>query len=41
LGRYLAKRLLYLIPVMLGVSIVTFRLMNLAPGDPADLCNLC
>jgi len=37
LGRYLAKRLLYLLPVMLGVSIVTFGLINLAPGDPAEL----
>ncbi|NPV28093.1 MAG: ABC transporter permease [Firmicutes bacterium] len=37
MGRYLAKRLLYLIPVMLGVSIVTFGLINLAPGDPAEL----
>ncbi|WP_211230027.1 ABC transporter permease [Desulfovirgula thermocuniculi] len=37
MGRYLLKRLLYLIPVMLGVSIVTFGLINLAPGDPAEL----
>ncbi len=37
MGRYLAKRLLYLLPVMLGVSIVTFGLINLAPGDPAEL----
>jgi len=35
--RYLAKRLLYLIPTMLGVSVITFGLINLAPGDPADL----
>lgn len=37
MGRYLAKRLLYLLPAMLGVSIVTFGLINLAPGDPAEL----
>jgi len=35
--RYLIKRLLYLLPVMLGVSIVTFGLINLAPGDPAEI----
>ena len=35
--RYLAKRLLYLIPTMFGVSVITFGLINLAPGDPADL----
>jgi hypothetical protein len=32
---YILKRLLYLIPVMIGVSIITFALINLAPGDPA------
>ena len=26
-----------MIPVMLGVSIITFALINLAPGDPAEL----
>ena len=34
---YILKRLFYLIPVMLGVSIITFALINLAPGDPAEL----
>jgi nickel ABC transporter permease subunit NikB len=34
---YILKRLLYLIPVMIGVSIITFALINLAPGDPAEL----
>lgn len=32
---YLIKRLLQLIPVLLGVSLVTFTLIHLAPGDPA------
>lgn len=32
---YLFKRLLHLIPVFLGVSVVTFTLIHLAPGDPA------
>jgi peptide/nickel transport system permease protein len=34
---FIIKRLLYLIPVMIGVSIITFALINLAPGDPAEL----
>lgn len=34
---YLFRRILYLFPVMLGVSIITFGLINLAPGDPAEI----
>ncbi len=33
--RYILKRVLMLIPVLLGVSIITFVLVRLAPGDPA------
>ena len=32
---YVTKRLLLLIPVLLGVSILSFSLIQLAPGDPA------
>jgi peptide/nickel transport system permease protein len=32
---YITKRLLMLIPVLLGVSILSFSLIHLAPGDPA------
>jgi peptide/nickel transport system permease protein len=32
---YITKRLLLLIPVLLGVSILSFSLIQLAPGDPA------
>ncbi len=32
---YIIKRLLMLIPVLLGVSILSFSLIHLAPGDPA------
>jgi peptide/nickel transport system permease protein len=32
---YIAKRLLMLIPVLLGTSIMAFSLIHLAPGDPA------
>ncbi|MCR4435108.1 MAG: ABC transporter permease [Clostridiales bacterium] len=35
--RFLLKRLLALIPVLLGVSVVTFALINLTPGDPAEI----
>jgi peptide/nickel transport system permease protein len=31
---YIAKRLLYTLPVALGVSIVCFMLVHIAPGDP-------
>ena len=32
---YITKRLLMLIPVLLGVSIIAFSLIHLTPGDPA------
>ncbi|GAB4117073.1 MAG: ABC transporter permease [Candidatus Caldatribacteriota bacterium] len=32
---YITKRLLMLIPVLVGVSILSFSLIHLAPGDPA------
>ncbi|MCG6943562.1 MAG: ABC transporter permease [Thiohalocapsa sp.] len=32
---YIAKRLLLLVPVLLGVSLVVFAVMSLVPGDPA------
>ena len=35
--RYVIKRLLWMIPVLLGVSILVFAIQALAPGDPADL----
>ena len=34
---YIGKRLLLLIPVLLGVSFIIFSIMNLTPGDPAIL----
>ncbi len=33
--RLLGRRLLHLIPVTIGVSFLTFMLLNLLPGDPA------
>ena len=35
--RYILKRILMLIPVLLGVSFVIFFIMELTPGDPAEL----
>jgi peptide/nickel transport system permease protein len=35
--RYLAQRLLLLVPVLLGVSVVVFMVLHLAPGDPAEI----
>lgn len=35
--RYIAQRLLLTIPVLLLVSIIVFALINLIPGDPAQL----
>jgi peptide/nickel transport system permease protein len=34
---YLLKRLLLILPTMLGISIVTFVIIRLAPGDPAAM----
>ena len=35
MAAYLAKRLLLLLPVLVGVSLVVFGVMSLVPGDPA------
>lgn len=35
--RYVIKRILMLLPVLLGVTFVVFFIMSLAPGDPATL----
>lgn len=35
--RYLARRLLQIIPIALGISVLIFTLLTLAPGDPVDL----
>ena len=33
----IAKRLLHLVPVLLGISIISFGLIQLTPGDPARM----
>lgn len=35
--KYVIKRLLLLIPVLLGVSLLVFTILSLTPGDPAQL----
>ena len=35
--RYILKRLVYMIPVLLGITFIVFAIMNLTPGDPARL----
>lgn len=37
MSSYLSRRLLQLVPVLIGVSIVVFGLLHLIPGDPARL----
>lgn len=34
---YVVRRVLALVPVWLGISLIAFTLANLAPGDPAEL----
>src|ERR1043166_3413782 len=34
MGRYLLRRLLILVPSLIGISIVLFTALELAPGDP-------
>lgn len=35
--RYMIKRLLWMIPVILGVIIVVFTILRFCPGDPAEI----
>lgn len=32
--KYIVKRLIQTIPVLIGISIIVFALVNLQPGDP-------
>jgi peptide/nickel transport system permease protein len=33
---YLYKRMLYLLPILFGVSVIAFSLIHIMPGDPVD-----
>lgn len=35
--KYIVKRLILIIPILLGISIILFAIMNLTPGDPAQM----
>jgi peptide/nickel transport system permease protein len=35
--RYIVRRLLLLVPVLLGVSVIIFMVLHLSPGDPAEI----
>ncbi|MFC2037384.1 ABC transporter permease, partial [Chloroflexota bacterium] len=37
MGRYLAGRLLQMIPLVFGVTIISFVIMHAAPGNPMDV----
>lgn len=35
--RYLLKRIALLVPLMLGITLITFTVIHLAPGEPVDM----
>lgn len=37
MGKYVIRRLLLVVPVLIGVSIISFMILHLSPGDPAHL----
>lgn len=37
MSKYIVKRLLYMIPVLLGVSFLVFTILSLTPGDPGSI----
>ncbi|HXE98084.1 MAG TPA: ABC transporter permease [Dongiaceae bacterium] len=37
MARYLIKRILLLIPLMIGITLITFSVIHLAPGEPVEM----
>lgn len=37
MSRYILKRLVQMVPIVIGVSIIVFLLLSLSPGDPAKM----
>ena len=37
MGFYLIKRLLLMIPLFIGITIISFAVIHLAPGSPIDM----
>jgi peptide/nickel transport system permease protein len=35
--QYVAKRLIFMVPLLVGITIICFSVMHLAPGSPTDL----
>ena len=35
--KYIAKRLLMMIPMLIGITLISFAVIHLAPGEPTDL----
>jgi len=34
---YLLRRIAMLVPLMLGITLITFTVIHLAPGEPVDM----
>lgn len=37
MSQYIVRRLVIMIPVVLGITLINYAIINLAPGDPVDL----
>ncbi|WP_019122339.1 ABC transporter permease [Brevibacillus massiliensis] len=37
MGRYILKRIVSLIPIVFGISVLVFTILHLVPGDPASI----
>ncbi|GAA4725320.1 ABC transporter permease subunit [Brevibacillus fulvus] len=37
MGRYIVKRLISLVPIIFGISVLVFTILHLVPGDPASI----
>ena len=37
MAKYIIKRILYMIPVLLGVAFLVFTILSLTPGDPGTI----
>ena len=37
MSRYIMRRLLQMIPLLIGISILVFLLVHLSPGDPVRM----
>lgn len=37
MGKYIARRIMQMIIVIIGITVISFTIMQLAPGDPVDI----